>query len=135
MKYILAMGRRDSYALFGAQVHVIVTIVFNINHLLSDEKYRKRKHCRAAVIDNFKLDIIIYDVPGNKNSKLTHQVYIDSILEPVVKPWIMAREDFVLEENDDSDHGPSKKIPCAHGKNRTVLILISTVLSRLTCLL
>lgn len=30
---------------------------------------------------NFKSDII---VPGNKNGKLTHQVYINFILEPVL---------------------------------------------------
>lgn len=50
---------------------------------------------------NFKSDIIFYDVPGNKIGKLTHQVYIDFILEPVVKPWITAGEDFVLEEDGD----------------------------------
>ena len=80
---------------------------------------------------NFKSDIIFYDVPGNKNGKLTHQVYIDSILEPVVKFWITAGEDFVLEEDGDSGHGPSKKIPCTHGKTRMVLRVISTVHNRL----
>ena len=60
----------------------------------SEEKDRKRKHCWAAVGYNFKSDIIFYDVPGNKNGKLTHQVYTDSILEPVVKPRITAGEEF-----------------------------------------
>ena len=82
---------------------------------------------------NFKSNIIFYDVPGNKNGKLTHQVYIDSILEPVVKPWITAGEDLVLEEDGDSGHGISKKISCAYGRNRMVLRVISTVRSRLTC--
>lgn len=40
-----------------------------------------------------------------------HQVYIDSILGPIVNPWIVAREDFVLEEDGGSGHGPSKKNP------------------------
>ena len=41
---------------------------------------------------------------------MTHRVYIDSILEPVVKPWILdvraGRIDpFILEEDGDSGHG------------------------------
>ena len=32
---------------------------------------------------NFKSDIYFIDFPGNKNGKMTHQVYIDSILEPI----------------------------------------------------
>ncbi len=112
MKYILTISLKGSYRLFGAQIHVIIIIIFRINHFFQvKKKDRKRKHCWAAVGYNFKLDIIFYDVPGNKNGKLTHQVQIDSILEPVVKPWITAGEDFVLEEDGDSDHGPSKKNP------------------------
>lgn len=59
---------------------------------------------------NFKSDIIFYDVLGDKNGKMTHMMYIDSILEPVVKPWIMEGRDFALEEDGDSGHGTSKKI-------------------------
>ncbi len=58
---------------------------------------------------NFKSNIIFYDALDNKNGKLTHQVYMDFILDPVVKPWITAGEDFVLEEDGDSGHGLSKK--------------------------
>lgn len=74
----------------------------------SEEKDRKRKHCWAAVGYNFKSDII-YGVPGNKNGKMKHKVYIDSILEPFVKPWIVEGHDFALEEDGDSGHGTSKK--------------------------
>ena len=35
-------------------------------------------------------------------------MYIDKILEPVVKPWLQAHHDFVLEEDGDSGHGPGK---------------------------
>jgi transposase len=73
------------------------------------EKDQKRFHCWAAVGHNFKSDIIFYDVPGNKNGKMTHEVYINSILEPVVKPWLEAGHDFVLEEDNDSGHGPGAK--------------------------
>ena len=49
---------------------------------------------------NFKSDLIYYNVPGK---------YIDAILEPVVKPWIIqARRELIdpriLEEDGDSGH-------------------------------
>ena len=37
-----------------------------------------------------------------------HRVYIDSILEPVVKPWLNRGDDFVLEEDGDPEHGTGK---------------------------
>lgn len=72
------------------------------------EKDRKRKHAWAAVGFNFKSDIYFYDVPGNSNGKMTHQLYINSILEPAVKPWLERNDDFVLEEDGDSGHGTGK---------------------------
>ena len=36
------------------------------------------------------------------------QVYIDQILEPIVKPWIQVHQDFVLEEDGDLGHRPGK---------------------------
>ena len=36
------------------------------------------------------------------------QVYINQILEPVVKPWLLEKQDFVLEEDGDSGHGKAK---------------------------
>ena len=123
MKYILGMGLKDSYELFGAQVHVIVMIVFSISHLLQVKRRIGNANIVgwAAVEYNFKSDIIFYDVPGNKNGKLTHQVYINSILEPVVKAWIMAGEDFVLQEDGDSGHGPGKKKPVRTWKEQNGL--------------
>ena len=35
-------------------------------------------------------------------------VYIDQILEPIVKPWLLAKQDFVLEEDRDASHGTGK---------------------------
>lgn len=35
---------------------------------------------------------------------MTHQVYIDSILEPIVRLWLEDKQDFVLEEDGDSGH-------------------------------
>jgi hypothetical protein len=71
------------------------------------EKDRKRFHCWAAVGYDFKSDIYFYTVPGNTNGKMTQQVYIEQILEPIVKPWIEAGHDFALEEDGDSGHGPA----------------------------
>lgn len=57
---------------------------------------------------DFKSDIIFYDVPGNTNGKIFLQVHIDQILEPVIKPWLLAGHDFALEEDGDSGHGKAK---------------------------
>ena len=83
----------------------------NLQHRLStskDDKHPLRKHCWAAVGYNFKSDIIFYDVPTNKNGKMTQKVYIDFILELVVKPWLEEKQEFVLEEDSDSGHGTGK---------------------------
>lgn len=42
------------------------------------------------------------------NGKMSLQVYIDQILEPVVKPWLSEKQDFALEEDGDSGHGRAK---------------------------
>ncbi len=73
------------------------------------EKEKKRFHVWAAVGYNFRSDLVFYDVPGNKNGKMSQRVYRDNILEPIVKPWIQdARQkgySFTLEEDGDSGHG------------------------------
>ena len=50
---------------------------------------QKRQHTWASAGFEHKSDYVYYTVPGNKNGKMSHRVYIDSILEPVVKPWIL----------------------------------------------
>lgn len=57
---------------------------------------------------NSKSELVFYEVPGNTNRKMSQRVYINSILEPVLKPWLEAGEDFVLEEDGDSRHGSGK---------------------------
>jgi hypothetical protein len=73
-----------------------------------DAKDVKRHHCWAAMGYDFKSDIRYYNVPGNANGKMSQRVYIDQILEPVIKPWLDQEHDFVLEEDGDSGHGPGK---------------------------
>lgn len=36
------------------------------------------------------------------------QVYINQILKPVMKPWLLENQDFVLEEDGDSGYGKAK---------------------------
>ena len=67
---------------------------------------------------NFKSDIYFYDVPGNTNRNMSQQVYINQILELVVKPWLDAGEDFALEEDGDSGHGPGKANPVRAWKEK-----------------
>jgi hypothetical protein len=74
----------------------------------SAEKNRKRMYCWTAIEYNFKSDIIFYDVLDNSNDKMTHQIYINFILELVVKSWLKRENDFVLEKNDDSGHDTNK---------------------------
>jgi hypothetical protein len=76
-----------------------------------DEVIKKRIHAWAAVGWNFKSDLILYNVPGNSNGKMSLKTYHDQILEPVVKPWLERGDDFVLEEDQDSGHGMKGKKP------------------------
>ena len=39
---------------------------------------------------------------------MSQRVYIDQTLNPIVKPWFDQGQDFVLEEDGDSGHGPGK---------------------------
>ena len=68
-------------------------------------------HWWAPGEHDFKSDIIFYEVLGNSNGMMSLQVYIDQILEPVMKPWLLEKQDFVLEEDGDSGHGKAKNLP------------------------
>ena len=65
---------------------------------------------------------------------MTQKDYIQQILEPIVLPWIERGDQFVLEEDGDSGHGPSQAfqakryrtshsmfgcIPCLRGKEKS----------------
>ena len=65
------------------------------------EKDKKRYHCQVAVGHNFKFNIYFQKIPGNTNGKMSQQVYINKILEPVVKPWLQAHHNFVVEKDGD----------------------------------
>ena len=69
---------------------------------------KKRVHAWGAIGYNFKSPLVFYDIPSNSNGKMTQKAYINQILEPIVKPWINRGDDFVLEEDNDSGHGPPR---------------------------
>ncbi|KAF1817553.1 hypothetical protein P152DRAFT_386531, partial [Eremomyces bilateralis CBS 781.70] len=66
----------------------------------------RRVHGWGAAGNDFKSELVTYDVPSNSNGKMTQRVYVDAILEPHIKPWIQRGDIFVLEEDQDSSHGP-----------------------------
>lgn len=73
-----------------------------------NEDDNKRLYYWAAVGYNFKSLIICYNVPTNKNGKMSHKVYIDSILEPVVSQWCLENTLWCLEEDSNSGYGKSQ---------------------------
>lgn len=72
------------------------------------EKDKKDYHCLTAVMHNFKSDIHLYKVPKNTNSKMSLKLYINKILEPIFKSYLQTHQDFALQEDIDSEHGPRK---------------------------
>ena len=69
----------------------------------------KRIHFWAAVGYNFKSPLIRYEVPTNNNGKMSHRVYIDSILEPIVSQWCKEDGQWAMEEDGDPGHGKGLK--------------------------
>lgn len=72
-----------------------------------EDKDRKRLHFWGAVGRDFKSDLTFYET-SSPNGKMTQLVYRDRILKPVVLPWLRTGQNFVLEEDGDSGHGPAK---------------------------
>ncbi|KAF1813823.1 hypothetical protein P152DRAFT_506644 [Eremomyces bilateralis CBS 781.70] len=63
-----------------------------------EERDKKRVHS----------DLISYTTPTNTIGKMSQRVYIDSVLNPIIKPWIQNGDNFVLEEDQDSGHAPAR---------------------------
>ncbi|KAL0933239.1 HMG box protein [Colletotrichum truncatum] len=79
-----------------------------------DESERKAIYCWAAIGYGFKSSLVWYEVPTNQNGKMNQKVAIEAILEPHVKQRLQEAEAegqyFVLEEDDESGHGPGLPI-------------------------
>ena len=67
---------------------------------------KKGFHCWVMVGWDYKSDLVFYEIPGNSHGLLNQKVYIDSILEPVVRP-LLERGDkhWIMEETGDYGHG------------------------------
>lgn len=72
-------------------------------------------HIWSAVGWNFKGPLVRYQV-AHSNGKLSQRAYIDQILDPVVRPWLEEGQDFILLEDNDSGHGPSRNNPVRQWK-------------------
>ena len=46
---------------------------------------------------------------NKKNGKMSKKVYLEQILKVTVQSWLDKKEDFILEEDQDSRHGISQK--------------------------
>ncbi len=100
---ILAGNPKENYASFKNLASVTVPTVYNI-------KKNLKRRIRSSSIAGQLLDM-------TSNQRLCSTTYQQTpmerclcrsqILEPVVRPWLEAKEDFVLEEDDDSGHGTS----------------------------
>jgi hypothetical protein len=76
------------------------------------EKDKKKFHAWGDVGFDYKIDkLVLYDVPGNTNGKMSQRAYINQILEPHVLPQVedAGRDRFILFEDNDSGHGPGRK--------------------------
>jgi hypothetical protein len=72
------------------------------------ETDKEKVHAWAAVGYDFKSPLTVYNIATNTNGKMTQKDHIQQILEPIVLPWIERGDNFVLEEDGDSGHGPPK---------------------------
>ena len=82
-----------------------------MEHRNQSEKDQKKIHAWGAIRYGFKSELMFYNIASNTNGKLTQAAYINQILEPVVLPWILRGDKFVLEEDGDSGHGPNGNNP------------------------
>ena len=78
----------------------------NIQHRRKPTKKQvnHKVHAWAAVGWDFKTDLIFYE-PGNSNGAISHEVYVNQILEKEVRKWVEQGDDFVLEQDGAGGHG------------------------------
>ncbi|KAG5777061.1 hypothetical protein H9Q73_009252 [Fusarium xylarioides] len=75
------------------------------------DKDLKRVHGWGGIGWDFKSDLHLYDISSNSNGKMTQTYYLDNILKPFVHKLRQEGRYFVLEEDNDSGHGPGKNNP------------------------
>ncbi|KAG5740646.1 hypothetical protein H9Q72_014639, partial [Fusarium xylarioides] len=70
-----------------------------------------RVHGCGGIGWDFKSVLHLYDISSNSNGKMTQTYYLDNILQPFVLKLRQEGRYFVLEEDNDSGHGPVKNNP------------------------
>lgn len=78
------------------------------NNNILTQKNIKGFYYQAVVKCNFTPDIIFYNVLSDTNGKILLQIYIDQILNLVVKSWLLEKQDFALKKDDNSKHGKTQ---------------------------
>ncbi|KAF5546030.1 HMG box [Fusarium phyllophilum] len=74
-----------------------------------EEKDKKRLHAWACISIRYKSPLVFYEIPTNNNRKITQSYYETKILDKHIKPLIKEGQTFILEEDNDSSHGPNEK--------------------------
>lgn len=70
------------------------------------EKDQQHLHAWAMVGWNFKSKLIWYtSSKSNNDGKMSQQTYIDTMLDPMVKPLLQSGDDFIMEEDRDAVYG------------------------------
>ena len=98
-------------------------------------KDQKRVHGWAAANHDFKSDMHLYDVPGNTNEKMSQNVYLESILKPIVKSWLNRGDNFCLEKMKIPATTSTKKTSSSNEKTQINWNAISIVLPHLILIL
>ncbi|KAF1815700.1 hypothetical protein P152DRAFT_383623, partial [Eremomyces bilateralis CBS 781.70] len=73
-----------------------------------DDAEKLKVYAWAAVGYDFKSPLTFYEIPTNKNGKMTQDVYPKEILQMEVQEWVDRGDFFVLEEDQDSGHAPPR---------------------------
>lgn len=87
-----------------------------------EDEDKKKRHAWGAIGIDYKSLLVFFTIPTNKNGKMTQEVYRTEILEKYIKPLIEEGPTFVLEEDNDSGHGPNEKSRIAKWKKENGLL-------------
>ena len=72
-------------------------------------KEEEKSECIAGVLLVISFKALYFINSGSKSGNMTPNVYVQDILEPVVKSWVECSDHFILEEERDWAHGLGRK--------------------------
>ncbi len=108
MKFTLFKGHRANYESYASLDNAIAFKSATISQAIGTKNAFTVERQLGL---NFKSNIHLYNIPGNINGKMSQRIYIDPIFRLIVKSWLEANGNFLLEEDGDSKHEPSKNNP------------------------